>query len=76
MPKVTKTLMFELLKQVQLQVGSVARQVDMLKWEMQAFRIDMVGLQQKISGIHSMLVRQETRLERIERRLELANISP
>lgn len=42
---------------------------------MQAMRSYMIGLQQEISGIHATLVRHELRLDRIERRLELTDVS-
>jgi predicted nucleic acid-binding Zn-ribbon protein len=67
-------LMFEVLKAVQLRLAGVDGKIDELKQEMQAFRTHMIGLQQEISGIHSTLVRHETRLDRIERRLELADV--
>lgn len=74
MPEVTNELMFEVLKAVQVRLAGVDGKIDELKQEMQAFRTHMIGLQQEICGIHSTLVRHETRLDRIERRLELADV--
>jgi hypothetical protein len=74
MAEITNELMFEVLKAVQPRLAGVDGKIDELKQEMQAFRTHMIGLQQEISGgIHS-LVRHETRLDRIERRLELADV--
>ncbi len=48
--------------------------IDELKHEMQAFRTHLIGIQQDIIGIHSILARHEQRLDRIERRLELSEV--
>ena len=46
--------------------------LDEVKSEMQALRIDSVAVQRDIQNIYSILVRHDGRLERIERRLNIA----
>jgi uncharacterized coiled-coil DUF342 family protein len=76
MADVTAELTLEVLKSVQARLA----QVDELKQEMQASRTSQNGIRQEItsvfqeiSGIHATLVRHEGRLDRIEKRLELAD---
>jgi hypothetical protein len=73
MAEVTNELMYEVLKSLQARLAEVDGKVDELKHEMQAFRTHLIGIHQDMSGIHSILVRHEHRLERIERRLELTD---
>jgi hypothetical protein len=74
MTDVTNELVYEVLKAIQTRLAGVDGKIDELKQEMQSFRTHMVGLQQGINGIHSTLVRHETRLDRIEQRLELSEV--
>ena len=76
MADATAELTMEVLKSVQARLA----QVDELKQEMQASRTSQNGIRQEItsvfqeiSGIHATLVRHEGRLDRIEKRLELAH---
>ena len=50
------------------------RKLDEVKSEIQAMRIHSVAVHQDIQNIYSMLSRYDTRLDRIERRLELSEI--
>jgi uncharacterized coiled-coil DUF342 family protein len=76
MADATAELTLEVLKSVQARLA----QVDELKQEMQASRTSQNGIRQEItsvfqeiSGIDATLVRHEGRLDRIEKRLELAD---
>ena len=76
MADATAELTMEVLKSVQARLA----QVDELKQEMQASRTsqncirqEITSVFQEISGIHATLVRHEGRLDRIEKRLELAH---
>jgi uncharacterized coiled-coil DUF342 family protein len=76
MADATAELTLEVLKSVQARLA----QVDELKQEMQASRTSQNGIRQEItsvfqeiSGIHATLVWHEGRLDRIEKRLELAD---
>jgi uncharacterized coiled-coil DUF342 family protein len=80
MADVTLELMFEVLKSVQARMAQADGKIDELKQEMQAFRISQNAIRQEITGvfhevsaIHATLVRHESRLDRIERRLELSD---
>ncbi len=83
MADVTLELMFEVSKSVQARLAQVDGKVDELKQEMQASRTSQNGIRQEItsvfqeiSGIHATLVRHESRLDRIENCLELADAAP
>jgi chromosome segregation ATPase len=65
--------MYEVLKQMQEKLGSVDLTVRELKAEMQAFRGHMISLQTDVHNIYTILDRHDARLERIEKRLELAD---
>ena len=71
MAEVTNELMFEVLKRIQDRVDTTDNKVDELKAEMQAFRGHLVAMQQDIHNIYMTLDRHDTRLDRIERRLDL-----
>jgi septal ring factor EnvC (AmiA/AmiB activator) len=78
MADVTAELMLEVLRAVQARLAQVDGKIDELKQEMQASRTSQNGIRQEItsvfqeiSGVHSILVRHEGRLDRIEQRLEL-----
>ena len=80
MADVTTELVFDVLKSVQARLAQVDGKIDELKQEMQASRTSQNGIRheitsvfQEISGIHATLVRNEGRLDRIERRLELSD---
>jgi DNA anti-recombination protein RmuC len=73
MAEISNELIYEVLKQVQQRLGRVDDKVDELKSEMNALRGHMISLQQDTHNIYGVLGRQDTRLERIERRLELSD---
>ena len=80
MADATAELRLEVLKSVQARLAQVDGKIDELKQEMQASRTSQNGIRQEItsvfqeiSGIHATLVRHEGRLDRIEKRLELAD---
>jgi hypothetical protein len=72
--EVTPELIFEVLRAVQARLAQVDGKVDELK-QMQAPRTSQISILQEISGIHATLVRHEGRLDRIERRLELTDVT-
>jgi DNA repair ATPase RecN len=74
MAEITNELMYEVLKTLQVRLVQVDGKVDELKQEMQAFRTQLIGIHQEMSGMHSTLVRHEQRFDRIERRLELSDM--
>ena len=80
MPDVTPDLMFDVLKSIQARLAQVDGKIDEMKQEMLALRTsqnaarqEITSVFQEISGVHATLVRHEGRLDRIERRLELAD---
>ena len=71
MAEVTSELMFELLKRVHADIADIKLGQRELKAEMNAMRGTMVSVHHDIHNIHTTLARHETRLDRIENRLEL-----
>jgi len=64
--------MYEVLKQIQDRLGAIERRLDEVKSEIQAVRIHSLAMQQDIQNIYAILGRHDARLDRIERRLEIA----
>jgi hypothetical protein len=76
MAEVTNDLMYEVLKQIQSDVAGLKDGQRELTSAMNAVRTYLVALQQDVSNIYTILVRHETRLDRIERRLDIAETVP
>ncbi len=73
MVEASLNLMLEILKSVQDRQLKTDAKIDELKAEMQAFRGHMISLQQDVHNIYAVLARHDSHLERIERRLEIAD---
>ena len=73
MAEISAELVYEVLKSLQTRIVGIDGKIDELKQDLQAMRTHIIGVQQEISGIHSTLIRHEQRLDRIERRLEIAD---
>ena len=76
MAEVSNELIYEVLKQIQERGNGTDRKVDELKSEMQAFRGHLIALQQDVHNIYTVLARHDSRLDRIERRLQLVEPAP
>ena len=74
MADVTNELMYELLKKLNARFDKVDASVGELRSEMINMRGTMIGIQQDIHNLYTTLVRHETRLDRIENRLELREL--
>ena len=75
MPEVTNELMFELLKRVHHEIGELRQDVSETKRELNVMRGHMVATQSDIHNIYGILARQDERLERIDRRLDLRELA-
>ncbi|OHV66725.1 hypothetical protein LCM4577_28335 [Mesorhizobium sp. LCM 4577] len=75
MPEATNELMFELLKRIHHEIGELRQDVSEAKRELNVMRGHMVATQSDIHNIYGILGRQDERLERIERRLELRELA-
>ncbi|MBN8999118.1 MAG: hypothetical protein J0H54_06900 [Rhizobiales bacterium] len=71
MAEISSDLIYEILKSIRGDIARLDQKTDELKAEMQAFRGHMISLQQDVHNIYAILARHDSRLERIERRLEL-----
>ena len=72
MAAITNELMYELLKQIQLRLGSVEHGLREVKQELNAVRGVIVSMQSDLQNIYSILGRHD---DRIERRLELRELA-
>jgi hypothetical protein len=75
MPEVTNELMFELLKRVHHEIGELRQDVSETKQELNVMRGHMVATQSDIHNVYGILARQDERLERIDRRLDLRELA-
>ena len=75
MTNVTNELMYELLKKLNQRFDRVDLAIGELKSEMQSMRGTLVSVQQDIHNIYGVLGRHESRLDRIENRLELRELA-
>jgi len=75
MPEATNELMFELLKRVHHEIGELRQDVSETKRELNVMRGHMVATQSDIHNIYGILARQDERLERIDRRLDLRELA-
>jgi septal ring factor EnvC (AmiA/AmiB activator) len=71
-PDVTNELMYSVLQKLQGELSAIRHDVREIKAELTAIRGHVYAEHQDISNIYTMLARHDVRLERIERRLELA----
>ncbi len=72
MAEVSTELIYEILKQMLADMSALKLGQSELKAEMQAFRGHMISLQQDVHNIYAILSRHDTRLDRIERRLDIS----
>lgn len=75
MAEITNELMYELLKKLNARFDKVDSSISELRAEMNAMRGTMVSIHQEVHNIYSTLARHEMRLDRIETRLELRELS-
>ncbi|WAC59225.1 hypothetical protein [Brevundimonas sp. SL130] len=71
MTDVTSAPIYEVLKSIQLDVGRLRTDIREVKFEVQAVRSHVMGVQQDISNICATLGDHGKRLDRIETRLGL-----
>jgi septal ring factor EnvC (AmiA/AmiB activator) len=76
MAEVTLELIYEILKQIQSDMMGLRDGQREHTAALNALRTHIVALQQDVSNIYAVLVRHENRLDRIERRLNIAEVSP
>ena len=74
MADASSELVYEVLKKIQDRMIAMDQKLDEVKAEVQAMRIHAMAAQQDTANIYSILVRHDSRLDRIERRLELSEV--
>ncbi|TIV80447.1 MAG: hypothetical protein E5V93_08555 [Mesorhizobium sp.] len=70
MPEVTNELMYELLKQVDQQLGELSQDFSEVRSELGPIRGHMIATEHDLKNIHCILARRVDRLDRIERFLD------
>jgi len=75
MAEVTQDLIYEMLKCIRTDTSDLKDGQTDIKTEINAMRGTMVSMHQDINNIYGVLGRHEQRLERIENRLELRELS-
>jgi predicted nucleic acid-binding Zn-ribbon protein len=71
MAEVSNELIYEVLKKVQGDIGDLKVSVGDVRQELQAIRGHIVAVQQDINNIYVRMALTDTRLDRIEMRLDL-----
>jgi hypothetical protein len=75
MAEVTNELMYEVLKQVQPDVVGMKDAWLEINVRLNAMQSHLIGLQQDMQNIYSILTRHDARLDRIERRLDIVEVA-
>ena len=75
MAEVTNELMYEVLKKLQSEMSQVKDGLGEVRQEIVALRLSQLAMNTDVSNMYGMLARQDGRLERIERRLELHELA-
>ena len=73
MAEVSNDLIYEVLRNLQDRMSRFEQTQSEMKTELQAMRGHMLAQQTDTSNLYSVSARQELRLERIERRLDLVD---
>jgi len=72
MAEVTNELIYEVLKKMQDRLSGIEHSVQEVRTEIVALRGHMIAVQQDVANIYGRMAGVEVRLDRIDRRLELA----
>jgi hypothetical protein len=72
MAEISDELIYEVVKQVQDRLVLLERKADGIKGEVIVIRLHSLAIQQYVGNIYTTLRRHDERLDRIERRLEIA----
>ena len=75
MAEVTNELIYELLKQIQSDLAGLKESWRENTAALNALRTHVIAQSQDIQNIYAILARQDARLERIERRLDLVEVT-
>jgi len=75
MADVSTELVYEVLKQVQQEIRNLGDGQNEVRRELISIRGQLISINQDTSNIYGMLSRQDGRLDKIERRLELRELA-
>jgi hypothetical protein len=74
MAEIDSELMYEVLKKIQSDISELKDGQRETNARLNAVGTHLTGLQQDISNIYAILTRHDSRLDRIERRLEIVEV--
>lgn len=74
MADVTNELIYEVLKHIQADVATLKESWRENTAALNAVRTHIVGLQHDVTNVYAILARQDVRLDRIERRLDITEV--
>jgi len=74
MAEVTNELIYEILRQLQSDMAGVKETLRETNASLNAIRIHLLGVHQDIQNIYATLSRNDARLDRIERWLEIVEV--
>ncbi|MER8368956.1 MULTISPECIES: hypothetical protein [unclassified Mesorhizobium] len=75
MTEINGSLIFEVLKSIQLRLDTMDLTLGEVKSELGSIRGHLVATEGDVKNIYGVLARQDDRLEHIERRLELRELA-
>ena len=75
MGDVTNELMYELMKRIHHEMSEMHLDLGEVKRELNIARIHMAEMQSDIDNVYGVMGRQDLRLDRIERRLEIGEFA-
>ena len=75
MAEVTNELMFELMKEFHQRFDKLDLRLTEVKSELQSIRGHIASVNSDVHNIYGVLARYETRLDRIDRRLDLRELA-
>ena len=75
MAEVTNELLFEVLKRMQQEMAGMRLDIGEIRSELVSIRGTLVSAQHDIHNIYMVLGRQDVRLDRIDRRLDLRELA-
>jgi hypothetical protein len=75
MAEISSELVYEVLKNIQADIRMLKDGQGEIKQELVSIRLTQLGMQTDIHNIYGMIARNDDRLDRIERRLELRELA-
>ena len=75
MAQVTNELIYEVLKKMQDDIASIKLEIREMRGEMHSIRMHIHAVENDVNNLYALYGKLDQRLERVERRLDLAEAS-